>query len=429
MVDDDELALEEIRKLYRPRIVDPIVEESLSIFGGVLIAGPKWCGKSWTGVYHSKSAIFLVKKETKRLALLDPEGILQGERPMLVDEWQTVPDLWDIARLNIDFSKRKGLYLFTGSTVPPQKPVSHSGTGRFVRLKMRTLSLFESGHSNGKVSLANLFNGIKTETTKSSLDYSESIRLICRGGWPGSMDMDDKDALKIPKAYIDMVANNDASQVDGKKRNPVLVEKLILSLARNTATSASVNVLANDMAERAKRPSDATVSDYLGALKKLFLVEEQPGWSPNLRSATRLRSSPRRHLTDPSIAAAVLCNGPGELRQDPNTAGFLFESMCYRDLCVYASALGGKVAYYLDSNGTEVDFIIQLEDGRWGAAEAKMGVHEFEKATDNLIKMRNKMVEGGVREPSFLMILNVTGGIAIERKDGIIEVPIDCLGP
>jgi len=424
---DDELTAEEIRQLYRPRIIDSTVERSLSIFGGALIVGPKWCGKSWTGIYHSKSEVLLTKKETKRLALLDPEGILKGEYPMLVDEWQEVPDLWDIARLNADFSKRKGLYLFTGSTVPPK--VSHTGTGRFVRLRMHTLSLYESGDSNGKVSLSNLFNNIRVETTKSSLDYSGAMRLICRGGWPGAMDMNDDYASEIPRAYIDMVANNDASQVDGKRRNPILVERLLWSLARNTATSASINVLANDMAERGKRPSDATVTNYLGAIKKLFLVNEQRGWSPQLRSAARIQSSPRRHLADPSLAATLLCGGAGELRQDPNTAGFLFESMCYRDLCVYTSALGGEVFYYRDSDGNEVDFVIQLKDGRWGAAEAKMGTYEFEKATHNLLKLRNKMVAGGVREPSFLMILNVTGGIAIEREDGIIEVPINCLGP
>lgn len=429
MTDGNELTVEDIRQMYRPRIIDSEVKRSLSIFGGVLIAGPKWCGKSWTGIYHSKSEIFLAKGETKRLALLDPEGILKGEYPMLVDEWQEVPNLWDIARLNVDFSKHKGLYLFTGSTLPPKKSVSHTGIGRFARLRMRTLSLYESGDSSGKVSLSNLFNGVKTETTKSRLDYSGAIRLICRGGWPGAMNMDDNYALEIPAAYIEMVSNNDASLVDGKRRNPILVEKLLWSLARNTATSASINVLANDMAERGRRPSDATVTNYLGAIKKLFLVEEQHGWSPRLRSAARIQSSPRRHLTDPSLAAALLCNGQGELRQDPNTAGFLFESMCYRDLCIYASALGGEVCYYRDSDGTEVDFIIQLKDGRWGAAEAKMGTYEFEKAMCNLLKVKNKMVNGGVREPSFLMILNATGGIAVEREDGILEVPIDCLGP
>jgi predicted AAA+ superfamily ATPase len=429
MVDENELTVDEIRELYRPRVIDHEVKRSLSIFGGVLIAGPKWCGKSWTGIYHSKSAIFLVKEGTRERARLDPDEILRGERPMLVDEWQEVPNLWDIARLKIDFSKYKGLYLFTGSVIPSQKSVSHSGTGRFVRLRMRTMSLYESGDSSGEVSLSNLFSGIKTKTTRSSLDYSKIIHLICRGGWPESISREDVDAYETPRAYIDMVINNDASKVDGKRRNRILVEKLMLSLARNTATPASINVLGKDMAERGKRPSDPTIYDYLAALKKLFLVEEQHGWSPNLRSTVRIQSSPRRHLTDPSIAAALLCNGPGELKHDPNTAGFLFESLCYRDLCVYTSALGGEVFYYRDDDGTEVDFIIQLKDGRWGAAEAKMGRHQFEKATHNLLKLRKKMVASGAKEPSFLIILNVTGGIAVQREDGIIEVPIDCLGP
>jgi predicted AAA+ superfamily ATPase len=371
----------------------------------------------------------LAKKETKRLAQLEPDAVLKGEYPMLVDEWQEVPALWDIARLNIDFSARKGLYLFTGSTVPPQTSVSHTGTGRFVRLRMRTLSLCESGDSSGRISLSDLFNGVKTETVRSSLDYSKMIRLICRGGWPGSTGMNEDDALEVPRAYIDMVSNNDASAVDGKRRSPALTEKLMWSLARNTAASASVNLLTKDVNERGKSVSEATINNYLSALKKLFLVEEQWGWSPNLRSATRIQSSPRRHLTDPSLAAALLCGGPEELRQDPNTAGFLFESLCYRDLCVYASALGGEVFYYRDDDGAEVDFIIQLRDGRWGMAEAKMGVYEFEKATHNMSKVRKKMIATGAKEPSFMIILNVTGGIAAEREDGIIEVPIDCLGP
>ncbi|MDR1954864.1 MAG: DUF4143 domain-containing protein [Candidatus Methanoplasma sp.] len=429
MIDENKLTIDNIRELYRPRIIDSAIERSLSTFGGVQVVGPKWCGKSWSGIYHSRSSIFLNDEDTKRAALLEPKAILQGEYPMLVDEWQEAPKLWDIARLNIDFSAKKGLYIFTGSTTPPENSTAHSGVGRFVPLKMHTMSLYESGDSTGSISLAELFKGSSIESVRSQTDYYKTVKMICRGGWPGAIGIDENRIMDIPKAYIEKVSKNDASKVDGKKKNSDLVKRLIRSLARNTATTASIDVMAKDISGRGNPPSNNTVITYLEALKGLFMVEEQRGWSPNLRSTVRTQSSPRRHLTDPSLAAAALCGGPGELRQDPKTAGFLFESMCYRDLCIYTSAIGGEVFYYRDSNGLEVDFIIQLDDGRWGAIEAKLGTYEFEKATHNLFRMRDKIVAGGVREPSFMMILNATGGIAVKREDGVIEVPIDCLGP
>ncbi|MCL2148162.1 MAG: DUF4143 domain-containing protein [Methanomassiliicoccaceae archaeon] len=429
MMEENELTTENIRGSYRPRIIDSIIERSLSTFGGVHIVGPKWCGKSWSGIFHSNSSVFLGDEDVKRTALLEPKAILRGEYPILVDEWQEVPKLWDVARLNIDFSAKKGMYIFTGSTTPPKNSTTHSGVGRFVPLNMRTMSLYESGDSTGHISLAGLFDGGCIESTKSKLDYRKTVNMICRGGWPGAIGFDGDGVTNIPKAYIEKISRNDASKVDNKKKNPDLVKKLIRSLARNTATSASIDVLARDIAEGGNPPSNNTVTTYLEALKGLFMVEGQRGWSPNLRSTVRTQSSPRRHLTDPSLAAAALCGGPGELRQDPKTAGFLFESMCYRDLCIYTSAIGGEVFYYRDSNGLEVDFIIQLDDGRWGAAEAKLGAYEFDKATNNLFRMREKMVAGGIREPSFLMILNATGGIAVKRDDGVAEVPVDCLGP
>ena len=429
MTVDDELTPEEIRKLYRPRIIDSAVERYLSIFGGVRIEGPKWSGKSWTGIRHSRSEIFLSKEENKRYATLDPEGALSGDRPRLIDEWQEVTKLWDIARLKIDFSLNNGLYIFTGSTVPPETAVSHSGAGRLASLRMHTLSLYESGDSNGVVSLSDLFNGIQINTIRSLLDYPKIINLICRGGWPKAVGMKETDALEISRAYIRTVSTSDISKVDGKKRDSELTTKLLWSLARNTASPASINTLAKDISEKGEQPSSPTVIDYIGALKKLFMVEEQKGWGPNLRSASRIQSSPRRHLTDPSLAAALLCGGPGELKQDPNTAGFLFESLCYRDLCVYAASISGEIYYYRDDDGLEVDFIIQLSDGRWGMAEAKMGYDEFDKAARNMMKVKNKMISAGAREPSVMMILNVTGGVARRREDDIVEVPIDCLGP
>ncbi|MDR0523539.1 MAG: DUF4143 domain-containing protein [Candidatus Methanoplasma sp.] len=430
MGENADLPAEDIRDAYKPRLIDNKVKRLLSIHGGVLITGPKWCGKSWTGMMHSKSAISMANDVSRRLAQLDPQSALSGERPRLIDEWQELPGLWDSARLKIDASRKKGLFLFTGSYLPSDKATAHSGAGRFALLKMRTMSLFEYGYSNGAVSLSGLFDGKAFETTYSSLNYSKAVRLICRGGWPDAMQMSDEDSVEIPKAYLEILYDHDSSRVDGRKRSPEKMKKIVMSIARNTATCATLRSIASDMAGKGGRgPSENTVADYLGALKRLFLLEEQSGWSPNLRSATRMRSSPKRHLTDPSLAAAAICNGPGELERDPNTAGLLFESLCYRDLCIYVADLGGEVCYYSDNSGLEVDFVIQLKDGRWGAIEAKMGTSEFEKATRNLNRLRDKMVSGGLREPSFLMILNVTGQIAIRREDGIIEAPIDCLGP
>lgn len=394
-----------------------------------MITGPRSCGKSWTGCIHSKSATFLGHGNVTELALLDPQSALKGEFPHLVDEWQEVPELWDYARRNIDIGHKKGMYIFTGSSVPPSSKTKHTGIGRFATLEMRTMSLFESGNSNGDVSLSNLFNTGETRVVHSDIDYRKIINLICRGGWPGALNLEDEAAIRFPYQYLKSIIEMDMSRVDGRRRSRTTIETVLRSLARNNATLAGNPKLIEDIHNTGAKISEPTLRSYLDALKKLFVIEEQNAWHPGIRSRARVRTSPKRHFTDPSLAAAALGAKPEILYKDPGTAGFLFETLCYRDVSVYASAIGGRVMHYRDSTGLEVDQIIELDDGRWGAAEVKLGTFEFEKAATNLLRLEEKMIGQKVRKPSFLMILNGTGAAAHVRDDGIIEVPIDCLGP
>ena len=421
--------IEEVRRSYRPRVIDEIISKKLSAFGGVQITGPKSCGKSWTGVYHSKSFMFLGEEDINRAIELNPQSALDGEYPHLVDEWQDVPKLWDIAKRNIDFKNKKGMYIFTGSTIPPYKKTFHTGTDRIARHQMKTMSLFESGDSNGAVRLSKLFDTGRTEVADSNLDYKKAVNLICRGGWPGAMGLDDEAAIDKSYEYISSIKDLDTSRVDGVRRSSTTMELVIKSLARNNATSASISTIAADIRGAGKEISEQTVSSYIDVLKKLFIIEDQEAWHPFVRSKSRIRKSGVRHFTDPSLAAAALGAGPSILLKDTRTAGFLFESLCYRDLSVYAMASRGRVFHYRDGADLEVDSIVQLEDGRWGAAEVKLGTFEFEKAASNLTRLKKKMAEAGAEEPSFMMIISATGKVAHTRPDGIVEVPIDCLGP
>jgi predicted AAA+ superfamily ATPase len=291
------------------------------------------------------------------------------------------------------------------------------------------MSLYESGNSNGAVSLSELFDTGKAANALSTMNYPKIVDLICRGGWPGALELDDAAATGTSYDYIESVIAMDTSKVDGKRRNNVTMELVLRSLARNNATSAGIPTITADIREAGGNTSEQTVRSYIEVLKKLFVIEEQGAWHPSIRSKTRIRTSPVRHFTDPSLAAAALGARPNILLKDPRTAGFLFETLCYRDLSIYVSAIGGRVFHYRDDSDLEVDMVIQLDDGRWGAAEVKLGTFEFDKAASNLMRMKNKMVASGAAEPSFLMTVNATGGGACTRPDGVAEVPIDCLGP
>jgi hypothetical protein len=419
---------EEIRKQYRPRVIDGRISDLLRITGGIQINGCKWCGKSWTGVYHSKSSAFVGIESVRKVAEMDPELVLRGEEPRLIDEWQDVPNLRDVARMNIDFSNRKGMYIFTGSSMPKRGSTSHTGTGRFAPLIMRPMSLFESGDSDGSVSLSRLFDGDAAVSSMSKMNYETAVKLICRGGWPASIGMSYDDALQIPKLYFESMIDPGITDDDDIKWDPNIMRGILGSLARNNATSAKISVLTADMAKGDTPVSEQTVGKYLGILRRIFVIDEQSAWSPSLRSRKRMRTSPKRHFTDPSLAAACMEAGPEMIMKDPNTAGFLFESLCHRDLSIYSSAFGGRVRHYLDNSDLEVDSIVEYGDGRWGAVEIKMGYNEADKAAANMLRLKKKLA-GETQAPSFMMVLCATGGAAYMRKDGVAVVPVDCLGP
>jgi len=417
-------------KNYRQRVVDTKLKALLRVFGGVLIVGPKWCGKSWTASNQANSEVFIDVEENKRRALLLPETVLDGPAPRLIDEWQDAPVLWDTARRKIDKDHRPGMFIFTGSAVPDipngEKP-SHTGTGRFARMRMRPLSLYEEKISNGKVSLSVLFKKGSFEPCASEMDFLKALHLICKGGWPASFWISEEPSSMIAAQYLDMVINEDINRVDGTKKDSALVRLFIRSLARNSATSVKATSLKADVAKRDGGDiSEQTVRSYYEALKKIFVIEEQEAWTPSLRSRSRIRSTPKRHFADPSLAAAALGATPEILANDIKTAGFLFETLCFRDLSVYMDALDGKVFHYHDKDDLEADSILQLPDGRWGAVEIKLGTFEFDYAAENLLRLRKKLARETV-PPSFLAIISASGGMAWQREDGVFVIPIDCL--
>jgi predicted AAA+ superfamily ATPase len=418
-----------MERKYRPRLVDDKLDDLLSAFGGVLIIGPKWCGKSWTAMSRAKSEIYIDIKENKQRAMLLPRETLDGETPRLIDEWQDAPLLWDAARRLIDERHKTGQFIFTGSAVPPKEKTSHTGTGRFARLRMRPLSLYESGDSNGAVSLAELFDVGAVEPAVSHMDFKKAIALICKGGWPASFWIPEQTATVIAREYVDMIIHEDIQRIDSTRRNPAITALLLRSLARNSATSARVTNLKADVEEHESETiSEQTIRSYYEALKRIFVIEEQDAWMPSLRSRSRLRVTPKRHFADPSLAVAALGASADLLIDDIKTAGFLFETLSYRDLSVYIETLGGHVFHYRDKEELEADAILELPDGRWGAIEIKLGTFEFDDAAANLMRLKRKLADE-TRPPSFLAILTASGGAAYTREDGVCVIPIDCLKP
>lgn len=402
----------------------------MAAFGGVLIEGPKWCGKTWTGRHHAASVAYIDDDTTRQRAMLTPRAVLDGASPVLVDEWQDAPVLWDVARRIIDDRAQPGLFLFTGSAVPPRKATSHTGTGRFARLRMRPMSLLESGQSSGVVSLGGLLKGDTIEPTPSGLEYPEAVRLICRGGWPASVGKTDEQALLLPGQYLRAVAEADITRADGVNRKPHRVMAILRSLARNTGTSASMPVLISDVAAlegSAKTVSVPTMRSYLTALERIFVLEDLPPWRYSLRSKTQLILSAKHHFVDPSLAVAALNASPAALIADPRTTGFLFESLCVRDLRIYAQANQADVFHYRDKKELEADAVVQGMDGAWGAIEVKLDYQQADAAAGTLLRLKGKLV-GEMPPPAFLMVLVATGGVAYTREDGVHVVPLDCLG-
>jgi len=420
-------------KPYRPRVVDAQVVRYLRVFGGVLIEGPKWCGKTWTGLHHAASAIYADDASTRQLADLTPQALLDKQPPLLVDEWQDAPNLWDVARRIIDTKAQRGLFIFTGSAVPQQDATRHTGTGRFARLRLRPMSLFETGDSSGDVSLGALLDGVaRVEPAVTHMTYQEAVRLICRGGWPMSLGLADEDALLLPRSYLQAVAQSDISRADGVARDPARVMAVLRSLARNNATFTRLAKIQDDL--RAQEGASVAIAEgtlraYLTALDRIFVLEDLPPWRFSLRSKTQLLLSPKRHFVDPSLAVAALDADPASLAADPNTAGLLFESLVVRDLRVYAQANDAQVFHYHDNKDLEAHAVVVAPGGRWGAVEVKLGSHEADAAAATLLRLKSKLAsEPTLTTPSFLAVVTATGGVAHTRADGVHVIPIDCLG-
>ena len=415
---------------YLSRIADKLLDTALKASGAVLIEGPKWCGKTRTAKEKAASFLFMQDPDytTSYLKAADakPSLLLRGETPRLIDEWQLAPVLWDAVRFAVDERGVTGQFILTGSAVPMDNAVRHSGTGRISRMLMRPMSLYESLESSGDISLKALFDGNNDTTGLSTLTIERLAYALARGGWPASVGEQDNIAFKRVHDYVDAVINIDVSKVDEVEKNPSRIRALMRSLARNISTMSNMATIRNDIAGNEQTISEKTIASHLNALRRIFVVEDLPAWNPALRSKTALRTSPKRHFVDPSIATAVLRITPDSLLDDFNTFGFLFESLCIRDLRIYAQALDGEVFHYRDKNGLEADAIVHLKDGRWGAIEMKMGSKEIEDAAENLKKLREKINLDKMREPSFLMILTGTE-LAYRRQDGVTIVPIGCL--
>ena len=415
---------------YLPRLCDVELQEALESSGAVLIEGAKWCGKTRTASSAAKSALYMQDSDNTvaYLATADtkPSLLLRGDSPRLIDEWQMAPVLWDAVRFEVDKRVELGQFILTGSAVPSDNVTAHTGTGRISRMLMRPMSLYESRESNGTVSLADLFIGKHELASVSSLSIEQIAFALCRGGWPASINRKGKSALRMSMDYVEAVINYDVSKVDGIEKNPSRVRLLLRSLARNISTSATNQTILNDIEASDPTISDKTMASYLNALRRIFVVEDLPAWSPSLRSKTAIRTSPKRHFVDPSIATAVMRTTPEGILSDFKTFGFLFESLCTRDMRVYAQINDGDVFHYRDKSGLEADIIIYLRDGRWGAIEVKLGNKEIEYAAKNLLALKEKVNTEKMKEPSFLIVL--TGGqFAYRREDGVLVIPVGCM--
>ncbi len=420
-------------KEYRKRIADDILSRKLEGKGAVLIEGPKWCGKTTTAEQIAASILYMDDPEKKEqnisMSELNPKRLLKGETPRLIDEWQLAPKLWDAIRFEVDHRRELGQFLLTGSAVPVDtKEITHSGTGRFTWLTMRPMSLYESGDSTGDVSLKDLFEK-NTVDGESDMTIDRLAFLACRGGWPQAIDMRDDIALDQARDYYDAVIRSDINRADNIQKNAEKVRRLMRSYARNQGSQVPNTVLARDVsANDEESMSQETVATYLNALRKIFVVEDMPAWNPNLRSKTAIRSSDTRYYVDPSIAAAALGIGPNDLINDLNTFGFIFETLCIRDLRVFADALDGQVYHYRDKDGQECDAVIHLRNGQYGLIEIKLGGDKLiEEGAQSLKKMESKIDTDKMKAPSFLMVLTGVGGYAYRRKDGVCVVPIGCL--
>lgn len=421
-------------KEYKKRIADDILKRKLEGKGAVLIEGPKWCGKTTTAEQLAASVLYMDDPEKKEqnitMSELSPKRLLKGAAPRLIDEWQLAPKLWDAIRFEVDHRGELGQFVLTGSAVPANtKGITHSGTGRFTWLTMRPMSLYESGDSTGDISLKDLFDGSGKVEGDSNLSIERLAFLVCRGGWPQAVNMRDEIALDQAVDYYDAVVHSDINRADNVQKNPERVRRLMRSYARNQGGQVPNTVLAQDIAANDETPiNEETVASYVNALRKIFVVEDMPAWNPNLRSKTAIRSSDTRYYIDPSIAAAALGIGPSDLLNDLKTFGFLFETLCIRDLRVFADALNGEVYHYRDKDGQECDAVIHLRNGKYGLIEIKLGGDKLiEEGAKSLKSMEAKIDTDRMNAPSFLMVLTGSGDYAYRRRDGVYVIPIGSL--
>lgn len=420
---------------YKPRIADQLLERKLKGSGAVLIQGPKWCGKTTTAEQHAGSILYMDDPETMvqnmKLAEISPRKLLQGDTPRLIDEWQLAPQLWDIIRFETDHREGVGHFILTGSAVPADTSlIKHSGAGRFAWLTMRTMSLAESGESSGEISLKTLFEQSDADLfSTNALSIDDIAWLICRGGWPQATNIDRDVALDQAFNYFDAVVNTDISRADGVRRDVERARRIMRSLARNQGAQLPISTICADVQVNATAEvSRDSVGQYVEALKKIFVIEDVPAWNPNLRSKTAIRTSDTRYFSDPSIAVAALGVGPNDLIADLNTMGLLFETLCVRDLRVYAEALGGSVSHYRDKQGLECDAVLHLRNGHYGLIEVKLGGdRNIDEGARTLMTLAAKIDTDKMPTPSFLMVLTATSPYAYRRKDGVWVVPIGCL--
>lgn len=421
--------------VYKYRILDKVLGKRLKSIGAVLIEGPKWCGKTTTSEKLAQSVIYMSdpanKNQYLEMAEINPQRLLEGATPRLIDEWQLAPKIWDAVRYEVDHRDELGQFILTGSSVPPSdKEIYHTGTGRFSWLLMRPMSLFESQESSGEVSLEDLFKTPVEISGKNTLSIEKLAFLVCRGGWPRATNIEDEEAaLEQAYSYYEAVVRSDISRADGVNRDTERARKLMRSYARHQGTQATRQVIINDIILNDNDKIDlSTIHSYLNALRKIFVIEDMEAWSPNLRSKTAIRTSETRYFVDPSIAVAALGIGPNDLLSDLNTFGLLFETLCVRDLRVFADYLNGKVYHYRDKNGLECDAVVHLRNGSYGLVEIKLGGDRLiEEAVANLKKLESILDSDKMKKPAFLMVLTGVGEYAYRRKDGIYIVPVGCL--
>ena len=417
-----------------PRLIDGELDRYLANFGAVCIEGPKWCGKSWTAAYHAGSEILISDPanhfQNRALASLSPALVLDGKAPRLIDEWQEVPALWDAVRSAVDQRNKKGQFILTGSATPQRKGIMHSGAGRIGKLRMRPMSLFESGDSSGLVSLTEICENHAPAVLTGEVELEKLVFLTLRGGWPGNLDVKPADALLLPMSYIDAILDDDIQRIDGVKRNNNKLRLLLRSLARNESTTATMRVLKNDIKEIDNEDIDPeTVSVYLDLFDRLFLTDNQQPFSSNLRSGIRVKQAEKRHLCDPSLTCALLGATSKKLIGDLETFGFLFEAMCERDLKIYCQSMDARLYHYQDYANHEMDAVIELPDGDWCAIEIKLGANQIDEAASNLLRIRKAIESDGGKLPKALCVICGMSNAAYKRADGVYVTPITALKP